>query len=203
MPYIITVLALIVVGVGFALFSSNTEVATNESLPQTIEATEESIENMLGASTTETKTTDTTVDTPTQTPTEPAPQSPQNSPTAPAPNGAQPTSPTPPKTPAPVQAPASTYTDGTYYTTKSYRTPDGTYQMTLGITVKGDTVTNSTLSYDSEGARSSYTKRFNSGYQNQVIGKDLGSINLSRVGGSSLTTAAFNNALSSIKSQAS
>jgi hypothetical protein len=75
--------------------------------------------------------------------------------------------------------------------------------MTVGLTVKGDTVTNSTVTYDSEGARSSYSKRFNSGYQSQVIGKDLGSINLSRVSGSSLTTAAFNNALSSIKSQAS
>lgn len=200
MPYFITVLALVVIGVGFTLFNQQEDLANTEAntTPTEIVSTEE-----IPSTTSPSVPTDTTVNTPTQTPTEPAAPAPQNTPSSPQPSPTQPTTPTPPKAPAPAPVPASTYTDGTYYATKSYRTPDGTYEMTVGLTVKGDTVTNSTVTYDSEGTRSSYSKRFNSGYQNQVIGKDLGSINLSRVSGSSLTTAAFNNALSSIKSQAS
>jgi hypothetical protein len=191
MPYFITVLALVVIGVGFTLFNQKEDLATTTA--NTTPAEIVSI-NETSSTTSPSLPTDTPVATPTQTPSEPA---------APAPSGAQPTTPVPPQTPAPTPVPSSTYTDGTYYATKSYRTPDGTYEMTVGLTVKGDTVTNSTVTYDSEGTKSSYSKRFNGGYQNQVIGKDLGSINLSRVSGSSLTTAAFNNALSSIKSQAS
>ncbi len=75
--------------------------------------------------------------------------------------------------------------------------------MNVSVTVNNDEVTASTLSFDADGSRDGYSKRFSGGYQSQVLGKELGNITLSRVGGASLTTAAFNSALSNIKSQAS
>lgn len=194
MPYIIAVLALVIIGTGYTLFQKET------TEPTVVLDTPSSI---MATNTPETTSVpEVTTETPLPEATNPTPTEPGSNPTsAPTPTKPNPTNPSTP-TPAPAVS-KNDYADGTYYATKSYRTPDGTYEMTVGLTIKGDTVTNSTITYDSEGARSSYTKRFNSGYQNQVIGKDLGSINLSRVSGSSLTTAAFNNALSSIKSQAS
>jgi type II secretory pathway pseudopilin PulG len=203
MPYIITVLALIVVGVGFTLFNSNTEVTKNELTEQSIEATEESIENMFGASSTNTEAVDTLPEMlpevmPEKTTT---PTKPQTGSAAPAPTP----SPTPAPTPAPAPAPvnANDYTNGSYSTQTSFRTPDGTYQMDVTLTVSNDKVTAATVGYDSQGARDGYSKRFSSAYKSAIIGQDLGSASLSRVGGASLTTRAFNNALSSIRTQAS
>ena len=200
MPYIIAVLALIILGTGYTLFQKSadplpessdtplsvtvTETGTSsESLTTLPEGTVESQENVPK------EVADNTVrTTPPSNTTKPSSQPTQN--------------PTPePSTPAPADS--NTYTNGTYVATKSYRTPDGTYQMNVSVTVKDDTVTASTLSFDADGARDGYSKRFSNGYQSQVIGKNLGNVNLSRVGGASLTTNAFNSALSSIKSQAS
>lgn len=202
MPYIIAVLTLIVVGVGFTLFNSNTEVSKNELTEQSIEATEESIENMSGASTTKTETVDTVVleTLPEAVPekTTPPPK-PATSGTAPVPTP----SPTPALTPAPTPVYTNDYTNGSYSTQTSYRTPDGTYQMDVTLTVNNDKITAATVGYDSQGARDGYSKRFSSAYKSAIIGQDLGSASLSRVGGASLTTRAFNNAVSSIRTQAS
>ncbi len=75
--------------------------------------------------------------------------------------------------------------------------------MNVSVTVQNDKVTGSSISFDAKGADSGYSKRFAGEYQSQVIGKELGSVNLSRVGGASLTTNAYNSALADIKSQAS
>jgi hypothetical protein len=72
----------------------------------------------------------------------------------------------------------------------------------VNLTVADDKITNSSINFDSKGARDGYSKRFSSAYQSAIIGQDLGSASLSRVGGASLTTKAFNSALDSIRSQA-
>lgn len=205
MPYIITVLALIVVGVGFTLFTSNTEVAKNESIPQSIEATDESIQNINGSSTAEATTTNTDI---LETPTETKPIVP-TTPPKPVTSGGGPTpppSPTPIPVPVPVLVPVpvntNDYKNGSYSTQTSYRTPDGTYQMDVTLTVSNDKIIAATVGYDSQGARDGYSKRFSSAYKSAIIGQDLGSANLSRVGGASLTTNAFNKAVSSIRTQA-
>lgn len=197
MPYIIAVLALVILGTGYTLFERTTtpsEAVAGISLSETIDTnvaeqitpTDTFNDTDAGAEKEKDDQRDADYDD------NPSPTNPKE----------QAAVPKPPPTLAPA-ADSNRYTDGTYYATKSYRTPDGTYQMNVSVTVKNDRVTGSTLSFDADGARDGYSKRFSNGYQTQVIGMDLGTIQLSRVGGASLTTNAFNSAVSSIVSQAS
>ncbi|MEN9920502.1 MAG: hypothetical protein RL538_395 [Candidatus Parcubacteria bacterium] len=113
---------------------------------------------------------------------------------------------TPPQTSTQTSiAPVSTntYTNGTYAASQTYRTPEGTYTMNVKVSVADDTVSGVTVQFDSEGARDGYSRKFSSAYQSTVLGKDLEAVHLSRIGGASLTTTAFNKALDSIRSQAS
>jgi cytoskeletal protein RodZ len=205
MPYIIAVLALVILGTGYTLFQNNdTPLAENQEIPSSIPVTNEvqpvttdSFDDSDGRIDDDEEDNDENEedydDNPSasDTPKSTAPPTTNE----PAPRPANPT-------PAPI-VDNNTYSNGTYYATKSYRTPDGTYQMNVSVTVKNDAVTGSTLSFDANGSRDGYSKRFSSGYQNQVIGQDLGGLSLSRVGGASLTTKAFNSALDTIRSQAS
>lgn len=193
MPYIITVLALVIIGVGFTLFQSQPDSLESETV------TLDSVTQEIKETTTPNTSTPETITevTPTSNNTE-TKETPTKSASLPAP--------TPSPTPAtpPPSAPVDTnrYKNGTYQTSNSYRTPEGTYTMTVGITIIDDTITASTLSF-AHGGKDSYSKRFGSGYQSNLIGKDIDTANLSRVGGASLTTRAFNTALDSIRSQAS
>ncbi len=201
MPYFIAVLALVVVSVGYTLFNSQSEVGQTTTETPSIEFVKEAVNSLIATNTPQTTTensdniiTETPVtETPTSQP-EPTPASP-SSPTSPAPT---------PTTPSPTPAPVITndYRNGTYNTQTSYRTPDGTYQMDVSFTVANDKITSTNLTFDSKGARDGYSKRFSNSYQSQLIGQDLGSVSLSRVGGASLTTKAFNNAINSIRNQA-
>jgi len=47
-----------------------------------------------------------------------------------------------------------------------------------------------------------YQSRFLSGYKQYVVGKNISSVNLTNVSGSSLTPIGFDNALTQIKAQA-
>jgi cytoskeletal protein RodZ len=199
MPYIIAVLALVILGTGYTLFQNNTApLAEKEDIPSSIpeaNAPESVINDSADDS-------DGRIHGEKERGYDDTPSTSDN--TKPS---ATPVTNTPPPTPTnPTPAPIvdnNTYQNGTYSATKSYRTPDGTYQMNVSVTVKDDTVTGSTLSFDADGARDGYSKRFSSDYQSQIVGKNLGSASLSRVGGASLTTKAFNSALDSIRSQAS
>jgi hypothetical protein len=204
MPYILLVLSFIVVGVGFTLFSTESRSVTSvqtQELP-----IEESIDKEIAAATStfKEKIDQLLADSDDSTPvTEsiPEPNIPTPTPTTPAPVTPKPTSnPTPVATPAP--APDTTYKNGTYSSQANYRTPDGSYSITVAMTIANDIVSNSTVTFDAKGARDSYSKRFLSSYGSKVTGSDLSNVSLSRVGGASLTTNAFNNAVNSIKKQA-
>jgi uncharacterized protein with FMN-binding domain len=132
-----------------------------------------------------------------------------NSPTNPIAAPAPTPKPTPtPKAPTPATNPApvankNKYKDGTYTATGSYNSPGGTEDLGVTLTLKNDIVTNSSLSlmaYDGRSQR--YQQMFQSGYQSQVIGRSIDSINLGRVSGSSLTPYGFNDAVTQIKAQA-
>ncbi|MEK7462466.1 MAG: hypothetical protein AAB618_02730 [Patescibacteria group bacterium] len=202
MPYIFAVIALVIVGVGFTLFQNQatslvvmkeTEV-NSENVIDVAKATSSSlfdfIEDKVGGD-------DEASDNPKDIPEPPEIVAVPATPTPTTPNPA-PSAPTPP---APIDN--NTYNNGTYYTQKSYRTPDGTYQMDVALTISNDIVTSASLSFDTRGSRSKYSKRFASSYQAQVIGKNLSAVSLSRVSGASLTTNAFNNAVNTIAAQAS
>lgn len=202
MPYYITLLSLVVTGVGFTLFQSGpveadviSNTATTTKLVEEIANEFEALFTSTDNEETEAISFDTFPGNKTVTPT------PSDS-AVPGPTEPAPSTPITTPTPAPAIVNKNNYTNGTYSTTVSYRTPDGTYQMNVALTVVDDSVTGTSVAFDSRGARDGYSRRFSNSYQSQVVGKDLSNVQLSRVGGASLTTRAFNNAVSSIKSEA-
>lgn len=103
------------------------------------------------------------------------------------------------ETPAAV----ATFKDGTFITDVKYRNPKQTeYAMNVSLTLANGVVTDSKIVYAQGAEKDPNAQRFEAAYKNEVIGKSLENISISRVGGASLTTNAFNNALSEIKTQA-
>lgn len=197
MPYILAVLALVIIGISTPFLSSKVEVITEEVTEVPKELIEDTIVEKIAILADEaTGTEETKEETPDEEQTLPADTA-VTVDTTPAPSNLPGNTQTKPSTPA------STYADGTYTASKTYRTPEGSYTMNVSLTVANDTVTAVSTTFDSKAQRDGYTKRFSNSYQSYVLGKDLESVSLSRVGGASLTTGAFNSALSSIRSQAS
>ncbi|HEY0964439.1 MAG TPA: hypothetical protein VGE31_01445 [Candidatus Paceibacterota bacterium] len=98
---------------------------------------------------------------------------------------------------------ANDYKDGTYKTQVTYFTPNrDEYLLDVSLTIKDDVVTDSKIIYSQGAEVDPNPQRFEKAYRTEIIGKDIDTLNLSRVGGASLTTAAFNNALTEIKADA-
>jgi uncharacterized protein with FMN-binding domain len=97
----------------------------------------------------------------------------------------------------------ATYNDGSYEATGSYVSPGGTQSIKLSVTLKDNVVVSTEAesgAVDSESKE--FQAKFLSGYKAMVVGKDINSISLSRVSGSSLTSQGFNNAIEQIKTEA-
>ena len=102
-----------------------------------------------------------------------------------------------------ADATATAFKDGSYDTVVTYLTPLRTeYKLDVELTVKDGVVTGADVGYSQGAEKDPNAQRFEAAYKTEVIGKSLDSINLSRVGGASLTTGAFNNALAEIKADA-
>lgn len=99
---------------------------------------------------------------------------------------------------------ANAYTDGTYTATGEYNTPDGLEEIAVTVTLVDDVVTDVAVDDSKVYSREAqeYTARFISGVDRLVVGKRIDNVALSRVSGSSLTSAGFNEALASIKHEA-
>lgn len=98
----------------------------------------------------------------------------------------------------------NSYKDGTYKATKSYNVPHGgVNSITVEIAVSDGTVTSVNVE-DSYGDResASYVSSFESRVSAAVKGKKLSSLSVGRIGGASLTSSAFKQALSSIVAEA-
>jgi hypothetical protein len=124
--------------------------------------------------------------------------------TSPTPVGTAPTTNTPVAAVPPVVA-TTVYANGAHTVTTTYKAPgDASHNVNVNLTLKDDIVTAATVSYsgDKVDTSSNYQSKFSAAYQAQVIGRSLNSIKLSRVGGASLTTGAFNAALAEIKTKA-
>jgi hypothetical protein len=96
-----------------------------------------------------------------------------------------------------------TYTDGDYSATGTYDTPGGTESVGVKITVASNIVT--ALEVTNEGVSPNakvYQDKFASGIDAVVVGKNLNAIKVDKVAGSSLTSAGFTNALTTIKADA-
>lgn len=214
MPYIIAVLVLVVVSVGFTL-TKTTEDAHVTTTETVTPVSSENLTNRNKLQTTEGTTTDTVAaevtpseNVPAQKPeSEPLPKEVVNTEPATKPEPAVVAVPTPEPeivaTTPPPNLPIYDFLDGTYQSSISYRVPEGKYSMDVAITITNDIVTAVNTTFNSRAEHDSYTRRFVKSYESSVIGKDIETLNLSRVGGASLTTKAFNDALDTIRTDAS
>jgi hypothetical protein len=105
-----------------------------------------------------------------------------------------------PSDPAPA---ADMFKDGSFTANTAYTDPGRKeHDIEVTLTIADDVVTAATVLYNGAAANTPNHTRFENGYKQEVVGKPLDSISLSRVGGASLTTEAFNDAVASIKTEA-
>lgn len=95
------------------------------------------------------------------------------------------------------------YADGSYEATGSYVAPSGTETIDVELTLEGDIVTAVEVTpHGSPGNAAQFQAQFAGGIAAEVVGKDIDTLNVSRVAGSSLTSGGFADALAQIKSEA-
>lgn len=95
------------------------------------------------------------------------------------------------------------YTDGTYTADGSYQTPETVESISVTLTVADGVVTEVEVTGDPQARETEqYQGQFIDGISDEVVGKSLDEIEVSRVAGSSLTSGGFNEAVESIKEQA-
>lgn len=119
---------------------------------------------------------------------------------------------TPAPTPAPVPTPAPTpvpaiytYRNGTYTAVRSYNVPEGeTNTITVIMTLQNDKVLAVSAGHNADASNKSlqYIGRFESNVCSTVCGQSLTGLSPSRISGASLTTAAFDQALDTIRTNA-
>jgi uncharacterized protein with FMN-binding domain len=95
------------------------------------------------------------------------------------------------------------YKDGTYTADGSYQAPSGTETITVTLTLAKDKVTKVDIGKHATDPNAvQYQTMFANGISSIVVGKDVDSLGVSRVAGSSLTSGGFRAALDDIKKQA-
>lgn len=97
------------------------------------------------------------------------------------------------------------YKDGVYMATGTYRSPAGTDEIDVTLTLAGGKVNAvDIVGRARSGTSREYIQDFSSGVSGQVVGKKLDDLsNLATINGASLTTIGFKSAVEEIKSQAS
>lgn len=104
---------------------------------------------------------------------------------------------------APATAHTTRYKNGTYTATGSYSSPGGPEQIGVTLTLANDTI--SRLSVDTStasGPAEQFQNQFAEGIDALVVGKRLDQVSVSRVSGSSLTSAGFDKAIATIAAHA-
>ena len=95
------------------------------------------------------------------------------------------------------------YKDGTYTADGSYQAPSGTETITVTLTLADDKVTEVEIGKHATDPNAvQYQTMFADGVASQVVGKDIGTLSVSRVAGSSLTSNGFRAAVAAIEKQA-
>jgi len=106
-----------------------------------------------------------------------------------------------------INTPDNMGVSGTFNANSSYLTPRRTeHTVDLTLTLEKDIVTAVSVAFDRQptGQYSNDNQaRFDTAYKTEVVGKRLENISLSRVGGASLTSQAFNEAVAQIIDQTS
>ena len=95
------------------------------------------------------------------------------------------------------------YKDGTYSADGNYKSPNGTETVGVQLTLAGGNVSAVEITqHPSNPNTRKFQGEFAGGIADQVVGKSLDEINVSKVAGSSLTSGGFNQAVEAIKAQA-
>ncbi|MEO8095741.1 MAG: hypothetical protein ABI632_12540 [Pseudolysinimonas sp.] len=95
------------------------------------------------------------------------------------------------------------YKDGSYTADGSYQAPSGTESITVEITLAGDKVTEVTVTpHATDPTAKGHQAEFVGGIAGQIVGKDIDTLNVTKVSGSSLTSGGFKIAIAAIKEQA-
>lgn len=95
------------------------------------------------------------------------------------------------------------YKDGTYTADGSYQAPSGTESITVELTLADDTITDITVTpHATDPTAKGHQAEFVGGIAEQTVGKDIDTLNVTRVSGSSLTSGGFKIAIEAIKEQA-
>jgi uncharacterized protein with FMN-binding domain len=95
------------------------------------------------------------------------------------------------------------YADGTYTAEGSYATPESVESISVTVTLENDVVTEVEVTGDPQKRESmQYQGQFIGGIADVVVGEDIDDISVSRVAGSSLTSAGFNQAIEAIRAEA-
>ena len=98
---------------------------------------------------------------------------------------------------------SANYKDGTYSADGTYTSPGGNEEIAVTITITDGKVTNSSVTPKAASRESrDHQDDFVDGYKVLVTDKELATLNLGRVSGSSLTSRGFNQALDDIRNQA-
>ncbi|MBD1540803.1 hypothetical protein G9E11_00710 [Arthrobacter sp. IA7] len=98
---------------------------------------------------------------------------------------------------------AAGYKDGTYSADGNYKSPNGTETVGVQLTLAGGNVSAVEITqHPSNPNTRKFQGEFAGGIADQVVGKSLDEINVSKVAGSSLTSGGFNQAVEAIKAQA-
>lgn len=98
-----------------------------------------------------------------------------------------------------------TYTDGLYQVMSTYQVPNGKeHDVFLELVLRNDAVSGVSVAFggDQDEVSTKMQAGFTNAYAAEVVGKKLDELNLARVGGASLTTGAFNQALAMVKEEA-
>jgi hypothetical protein len=126
-----------------------------------------------------------------------------------APKAAAPTQPSSAPTTAPVSTPSptpspttasSTYADGNYSATGTYNSPGGKEILRVTLDLKNDDITDlAVTSVQINSTAVPYETAFEGGIQSVAVGKDISTLNIGPVAGSSLSSIGFNRAITTIK----
>jgi uncharacterized protein with FMN-binding domain len=97
------------------------------------------------------------------------------------------------------------YVDGDYEATADYQSPNGTETIDVAVTLKNDVITDVTVTGKSKSPSPEVLRfqgEFEAGIADAVTGKNIDQLDVHRVGGSSLTSSGFNEAINQIKLKA-
>lgn len=95
------------------------------------------------------------------------------------------------------------YVDGTYTADGTYQTPESVETISVTVTLESGVITAVEVEGDPQKAESKqYQAKFIGGISDEVVGKSIDDISVSRVAGSSLTSGGFNQAIEEIKGEA-